>query len=97
MLVNFVSMPLSSVGGDERSGITSVTSAYDTHTSDTASEALSEQDSAATSSGIGSLRSGRLERLRRRMRESAAQIRERLQKRKGGENWSSEEHHLKDQ
>ncbi|XP_041961248.1 uncharacterized protein LOC121719569 isoform X2 [Alosa sapidissima] len=52
------------MGGDERSEITSVTSAYHTHISDTASEAPSERDSvmsAATSSGIGSLTSGRLE------------------------------------
>lgn len=48
------------VGGDDRSEITSVTSAYDTHISDTASEAPSEQDS-----GIGSITPGGLEKNRK--------------------------------
>ncbi|XP_076123335.1 uncharacterized protein LOC143103440 isoform X2 [Alosa pseudoharengus] len=62
-LANSIPSP-PNMGGDDRSEITSVTSAYHTHISDTASEAPSEQDSvmsAATSSGIGSLTSGRLE------------------------------------
>ncbi|XP_076123320.1 uncharacterized protein LOC143103424 [Alosa pseudoharengus] len=57
------------MGGDARSEITSVTSAYHTHISDTTSEAPSERDSvmsAATSSGIGSLTSGRLDGRRKR-------------------------------
>ncbi|XP_062376540.1 GTPase IMAP family member 8-like [Sardina pilchardus] len=63
-LANSIEIP-PNMGGDKRSEITSVTSAYHTHISDTASEVSSERDSvmsAATSSGIGSLTtSGRQE------------------------------------
>ncbi|XP_076120733.1 uncharacterized protein LOC143101202 [Alosa pseudoharengus] len=61
------------MGGDDRSDITSMPSAYHTHISDTASEAPSERDcvmSTATSSGIGSLRSGKLDGRRKRKRSA---------------------------